>query len=210
MKTKDFIKMLQDEDPNGECHVRINGLFPMSVEQKEGYWDGPYSYIDEKGNYIISTQGSKIDVYCMDIEDFVYRNYNRKEPNNWGNIKKKIKFDFTYSDLKQRKERENSYIDLARKSWEEINEIHMSVYNEELIEMRKNAIKGWKWFQNKDVDKNKKPNMHIHYTWKIFNEKGEEENSNVYNTESVMYSGEWGKIDNNEMKGYYEWKFITK
>ena len=28
MKTKDFIKMLQDEDPSGEAHIRMSGGVP--------------------------------------------------------------------------------------------------------------------------------------------------------------------------------------
>jgi len=72
MKTKDFIKLLQKEDPTGETHVRLPGGTPKWVESKPGYYDGPYSYIDEDGNYVLSDKGSKIDVHCSDIEDFIW------------------------------------------------------------------------------------------------------------------------------------------
>lgn len=50
MTTSEFIKMLQDADPSGEAHIRMSGGVPKYAELKEGYWDGPYSYIDSDGN----------------------------------------------------------------------------------------------------------------------------------------------------------------
>jgi hypothetical protein len=44
MKTKDFIKLLQKEDPSGESHIRINGNPVWFIESKSGYWDGPYNF----------------------------------------------------------------------------------------------------------------------------------------------------------------------
>jgi len=64
--------MLQKEDPTGEAHVRLPGGTPKWVEMKPGYYDGPYSYIDEDGNYVLSDKGSKIDVLCSDMEDFIW------------------------------------------------------------------------------------------------------------------------------------------
>ena len=54
MKTSEFIKMLQEADPSGEAHVRMYGGVPKFAELKPGYWDGPYSYIDEEGNCYIA------------------------------------------------------------------------------------------------------------------------------------------------------------
>lgn len=47
MKTNDFIKMLQKEDPTGEAFIRINNEPMISVELKPGYWDSPYNYIEK-------------------------------------------------------------------------------------------------------------------------------------------------------------------
>ena len=42
MKTKDFIKMLQEEDPTGEGFIRLNdGDAILYAVSKPGYWDGP-------------------------------------------------------------------------------------------------------------------------------------------------------------------------
>ena len=68
-----------------------------------------------------------------------------------------------------------------------------------------NAKKGWTWFQNKKVDGDDKPNWYIYYHWKVYNEKGKEEGSCVHNTESVLKSGDWEKVDNKKKKGYYQW-----
>jgi len=73
MKTKDFIKMLQEEDPSGEGYLRFNGDAPLYVEAKEGYWDGPYKYYDkEKELLVYTTAGYKVDVGCIDEFDIVW------------------------------------------------------------------------------------------------------------------------------------------
>ena len=59
--------------------------------------------------------------------------------------------------------------------------------------------------ENKDVDKNEIPNMHYYYTWKIFDENGIGQGSNVHQTESIQKSGLWEKLDNRVKKGYYQW-----
>ena len=48
MTTSQFIKMLQEADPSGEAHIRMDGGIPLFAELKPGYWDGPYEYIDEE------------------------------------------------------------------------------------------------------------------------------------------------------------------
>jgi hypothetical protein len=208
MKTKDFIKMLQEEDPSGECHIRMDGGFPYYVEQKAGYWDGAYSYIDDDGNYVLSTMDNKVDIFTMNIERFVEKHFRENDPNNWENIKSKIKFKLTYSDPNQRKERENSVITAARKTWEEFEEIFKNIAEEELSDAITHAENGWTWFQNKKVDGDK---MHYtYYNWKIFDEKGKAKTSNVWNTKPVLTSDKWIKVDNNKKKGYYQWIYINK
>jgi hypothetical protein len=69
MKVKDFIKMLQELDP--EDHVRIPGGAIWCSEPKPGYWDGPYEYIDGD-TFVISTRGSKVDIRTLDVEDWIW------------------------------------------------------------------------------------------------------------------------------------------
>jgi len=52
MTTGEFIKMLQEEDPSGKAHLRMDGGIPWFEECKAGYYDGPYSYIDENKNFV--------------------------------------------------------------------------------------------------------------------------------------------------------------
>ena len=71
MKTKDFIKLLQQEDPSGEAYLRLEGGAVDHVICKPGYYDGPYTYLD--GDIMVtSTAGTKVDVYCQTWEDVVY------------------------------------------------------------------------------------------------------------------------------------------
>ena len=87
--------MLQEADPSGEAHIRMSGGVPFYAELKEGYWDGPYSYIDEEGNYIYTTQGVKVDLYQKNIQDFASDFFNLHNPkrNNWESLKNKFKFN---------------------------------------------------------------------------------------------------------------------
>jgi len=208
MKTKELIKMLQKADPSGEAHVRMSGGIPYCAELKAGYWDGAYSYIDEDGNYVYTTEGVKVDLYQKDIHDFVDENFNLHDPKNntWESIRNKFKFSLGYSIESQRKEREDAILNEAKESYDIIKKIHQSSFDNSLEKMEQNAIKGWTWFQNKDVDKNEIPNMHVYYTWKIYDEnKKEQAGSNVWMTQSVQKSGKWEKFDNNVKPGYYQW-----
>lgn len=81
MKSKDFIKMIQEEDPTGEHHVRItgDGGHPTHAVLKEGYWDGSYTYLDEKENLVISDKDAKLDIYTEDLEDFLWSSHGNEE-----------------------------------------------------------------------------------------------------------------------------------
>jgi hypothetical protein len=68
--------MLQEQDPDGKCHVRLPGGIPDYAIKKEGYYDGSYTYLDHNGNYVISDKGFKIDVYCIELEDFLWDDHN--------------------------------------------------------------------------------------------------------------------------------------
>jgi hypothetical protein len=71
MKVKDLIKELQEADPTGECYVRCDAGAPFFVERKEGYWDGPYHYIED-GKYHISSTHDKVDIQSMDYESWIW------------------------------------------------------------------------------------------------------------------------------------------
>lgn len=206
MTTSEFIKMLKEADPSGEAHIRMEGGIPTFAELKPGYWDGPYSYIDKDGNYVYTTSNNKVDIHCLDIWDFIENNITRET--KWEEIKSKFKFDLSYSFKEHRDERSNSILKKAKEAYDDIIEIEKSSYERSLKEMIENAEKGWKWFQNKDVDKNEVPNMHKYYTWKIFDENGKEKGSNLHMTDCVQSSNLWKKVDSNDIKNHYEWILI--
>ena len=186
MKTKDFIKMLQEEDPSGECHIRMNGGFPYHVEQKQGYWDGAYSYIDDDGNFVTSIEDWKLDIFSMDINDFVEQKFDDGDPNNWEKIKNKLKFElYPYANPEQRKEKEEQVIAKARKMWEEMERIYKEIRKDSLEKALENVEKGWTWFQDKKVDQDK---MYTYYHWKIFDENGKLQHSTVSRTKLLQKS----------------------
>ncbi|MFW6243216.1 MAG: hypothetical protein ACOC2W_03560 [bacterium] len=124
MKTKDFIKMLQEADPTGESYVRIEGGPIYRAELKPGYWDRPYSYIekttDNKLNWVESTKGNKIDIHTISLFDFAER-YD----GNWEEIKKHIIIEYDYVS----KDREEEFLKLAKKECDEYNKIMKEINN---------------------------------------------------------------------------------
>lgn len=214
MKSKDFIKMIQEADPSGEAHVRLSydspyGGIPFFCELKEGYWDGAYSYINDDGNYVYSIMGLKLDINHMTVEDYVHDRYGTYNPNitdMWETIKNKFIFELDgFGFIKQ--ERIDEFLTNAKLYYDDIHEASKKLYFKSLAEMEENARKGWKWFQNKDVDLAASPNIHYFGTWRVFNEKGIMLGSNIHMTQSVLYSNKWDRLDNGVIDGFYEWKY---
>lgn len=103
MKTKDFIKMLQEEDPSGECYVRINGGAIYWCESKEGYWDGAYEYYDkENKTWHTSSKDYKIDVHTISWDDIIW-----EEEGDMDKIKTRLKPD--YSNYVRKEEYETNF-----------------------------------------------------------------------------------------------------
>lgn len=159
MTTKELIKLLKKNDPSGKSHVRINDEPVYAVELKEGYWDGAYNYLEEDENgdliWVQSTENDKVDIITMDMFSFIER-YN----GDWDKIESHIKINYGYLD----KTKEENFLREFRQECIEYNKIETRLYNQALSEMINNAKKGWKWFQNKDVDILLIPNIHVYYT----------------------------------------------
>jgi hypothetical protein len=205
MTTREFIKMLQEADPSGNAHIRMSGGVPRFAELKPGYWDGPYSYIDEDGNWTYSTEGEKIDIWSLEIDDFVSEMIDSYQIPEWEEVKSKFKFKLEYSGPSS-KEREDRILSIAKNAYDEYVKMHKKFESEGEERALLNAEKGWKWFQNKLVDDiTLRPNNHHYYTWLIYDEDGKEHSSNVYNVEGVYKSGLFERLDNNVKPGYYEW-----
>jgi len=208
MTTKEFIKMLQDADPSGNAHVRMSGGIPIWAEHKEGYWDGPYSYIDEDGKWVYSTKGSKVDICTYEIDDFVFEKVSTHNIPTWEDVASKFKFELSYSNKEQRDEKEIHILEEAREAYDSAVAMHKKFENDGIARAIERSNKGWKWFQNKLVDdKTIKPNLHHFYTWFVLDENGKEEWSNLHNVEAVYKSGLFERLDNSIKPGYYQWVY---
>ena len=98
MKTKDLIKLLQEEDPTGECHVRGWSGAISHVWGKPGYYDGPYSYLEEveidgkeTKRMVFSSKGNKIDIHCYDLTDLCWDLDGDEEK-----VLERVRFEYTY------------------------------------------------------------------------------------------------------------------
>jgi hypothetical protein len=201
MTTSEFIKILQEADPKGTAHIRMEGGIPHFAERKPGYWDGAYSYIDEDNNYVTSTEGDKIDIHCIDISIHVESLMSKHK--DLEDIKKK--FVFNIGSNQDRVDRVMKEVESAYKDFKEMDD---EMYERQLEEAIKKADEGHRWFQNKEVDNipEGEMNNHIYYTWKFMSPTGEVENhSTPWKTQPILQSELWTRVDNGEMEGYYEW-----
>jgi len=208
MTTKEFIEILQKEDPSGNAHIRMDGGIPFFAERKPGYWDGPYAKLDEEGNYVYTTEGEKVDIHCIDIDSFVDRNFHYfdSEKSTWEYIESKFKFNLGYVNQSDKDSRAQNILKKAKESFDMCKEIQQDLFKRELDECLQHNEEGWTWFQNKEVDnKDLNPNWHYFYTWKIYNKDGKEQGSNPYNTNPILFSGLFERLDNNVNPGYYQW-----
>jgi len=141
MKTKEFIKMLQEEDPSGEGYLRVQGGAIYGVESKAGYWDGNYSYYDKDTEILhITSDNYKIDVLTISPEDIVwYENGNMDE------IKKRLDPNYEcYSDPKQRKEMYGNFWKRIEKEAVDARECYEKLHQESLKRVMERYKNGWK------------------------------------------------------------------
>jgi len=130
MRTKDFIKMLQKEDPSGNARLRIDGKTPQYIEHKPGYWDGAYTYM-ENGKYVYSTKDSKLDISLVGIDEFIEFNY--KEGETWDEFKHKITFEFDGYGEDTIKEKKERILKHAKKEFDEWIEIDNEIKNKKKL-----------------------------------------------------------------------------
>jgi hypothetical protein len=206
MKTKDFIKILQEADPSGEAHIRMPDGIPFAAELKPGYWDGPYNYLDEDQNWVYSTENNKVDIHCRDIYDHVDLMMSTYSIPSWEEVTSKFKFNLGYSFEPHRKEGEDRILKEAKEAYEHLASMHGGFRDGGVKRALENSERGWTWFQNKLADDpTLKPNIHKYYTWKVYDENGKEECSNLHNVEAILNSGLFERIDNEVQSGFYQW-----
>lgn len=204
MTTKEFIKILQEADPSGEAHIRMDGGVPEFVELKEGYWDGPYKYIDADDRMVTTTKGMKVDVYCRDYsyyiwDDLEWNSYQETEDGLFEKLKQRFVFDYgvTYENLPQHRKDD---IDRFHKKLKEDLDEYIAYKRESdqkyLQEVIDKYNKGWRFLQKKDA-------KWKFYDWNILNENGKGEGANWATTGPVLLSGKFEPFENGD---FLEWK----
>lgn len=206
MTTSEFIKMLQEADPEGTAHVRMEGGVPYYAEHKPGYYDGPYAYIDKDGNYVQTSQGSKVDLYCKSSTEYVWDNemdWNsfQEDPEiAWERLKTKFKFDYgNYAVESQRNDRVESFFKNLRTEFDEYIAYSAKSNNKYLDEVIGNYNKGWRFFQKKD-------HKMKFYDWKILTPSGKNDGANWATTGPILLSEKFKMIDHGD---YLEWVLKT-
>lgn len=81
MKTSEFIKLLQKEDPNDECVICVNNHPVTWIDRQPYYYDGRLEYIerDSHNNPVkvgYKAGGQKIKIFYDTVEDALLDNPN--------------------------------------------------------------------------------------------------------------------------------------
>ncbi len=124
--------MLQDADPTGEAHVRLPGGGAVYfAERKEGYWDGPYMYLEgdhhmSHATLVISTKGDKVDIHTVDLDSLAeFHNGNEEE------ALKHFRVDSICSDLSQRQAKIEAWKNGVREACLEYRELMVELSKEQ-------------------------------------------------------------------------------
>ena len=149
MTTTKLIELLKEADPDGTAHVRIPGGTIFNVELKEGYWDGPYSYVED-GKFIISTKEFKVDIIPHDYDDWIYDHEGKFDD---------IKIEFTYLDGGKR---EQEYRDKFREISEEYGRVMKQLNQESLETLLALLKKGAKIYQKKGSKIGNYSDIYVH------------------------------------------------
>jgi hypothetical protein len=204
MTTSEFIKMLQDADPSGTAHIRIDGDIPYAAVLKQGYWDGPYSYLKD-GKWVYSTKNSKVDIYSISKEDIVsevldeWNPFKESDEGLWEKVESKFIFELTYVHTEDRiknfmkpvKEFYDDWVKFRKSSWEK----HL----DDVVALHERGCK----FLRKKETQNK-----WYYGWKFINENNPKDVgcANLATTYPILESGKFKEIEyDNE---YYEYILV--
>lgn len=199
MKTKDFIKMLQDADPTGEAHIRFSDGNPLFAELKEGYWDGAYHYKDDENNYVLSTLNDKIDIYFEDTYDFIEsiieENWKGTVPYEtlWEIVKSKFRFELTYV---HKQDKIDEFLKKRREEFDECINIHTQINKNNLNRVIELFNNGCKVFRKREIK-----NLFDSSNWKFSNNIID---ANTGTIDAIVNSGRFKEFDYDDE--YIEYK----
>jgi hypothetical protein len=112
MTTSELINLLKEIDPDGTAHIRLPSGTPYHIELKDGILGVPYTYLDENGKFVLSTQGKKIEISTIDVRSFVEKNYN--DGLTWEELEKLFSFELTYRNQNEIDARVNTVLSHAK------------------------------------------------------------------------------------------------
>jgi len=200
MTTKEFIEMLQKEDPSGEAHIRMDGGVPEFCELKPGYYDGAYNYIDKDGKYVSTTQGMKVDIYCTEPSTYIWDNYMewnefQEDPElGWERLKTWFRFEYG-NMISGYEDREAGFFKKLRKDFDEYVQFAIDSRKKYVDDVLEKHSNGWKFMQKKE------PKMKF-YDWNIVKPDGKNDGANWATTGPILLSGKFEAIDRGE---FLEW-----
>lgn len=199
MTTSEFIEMLKKADPKGTAHVRLgSGEVPYGAELKPGYYDGPYTYIDNDGKYVLTNQGEKVDIFCKDTSSIIWDSnwtpWGVSPDVEWQNVKSKFIVDFgAYAVKEQREENTDRFFKEIKEEFDYMIESQKSSWEKCLKDVIEKYKNGWRFYQCKDEKALK------YYDWKIISPLGiNNGGANLATSCPILESGMFYSIDVNQ------------
>lgn len=213
MRTGQFIKMLQEVDPTGEGFIMMSdGGVPQWFEQKHGYYDGAYSFIDERGRMVKSTDENKVDVICKEKEwviwddlDWLVRQdmavavekgvpYHFDEEYWFQRTKELFIFDSTVAD-----EYKEKFFQTIRGDFESWRSYKVEADQEWMERTLKEYNEGIRFFEEKDKKEGYRKTFEVHVD-------GKQDGLCSGTIQALFYSGAFKRIEHNDKL----WEWIPK
>ncbi len=206
MTTREFIELLQKEDPSGESHIRMPGGVPVFVQRKPGYYDGPYDYINKDGKWVVSSLDSKVDVYCKEPEDIVsdvfdeWNSYGKEGGEGlWEKVQSMFIFETSYVNQKHTVD---PFMERVKKFYDEWLKFKMESDEQDLVKVIDLNKRGCRFFRLKNT------NNKWYSGWKFVNDKNPEDigHPNLEHTYPILVSGRFKETDHDD--DYFEYILI--
>lgn len=199
MTTSEFIYMLKKADPQGTAHIRLgSGEVPYGAELRPGYYDGPYTYLDKDGRYVLTNQGEKVDIFCKDTTSIVWDcgwNPWKNSPDaEWEKVKSKFIVDFgAYAVKEQREEREDAFFKNIKEEFDAMIDSQKPAWEKRLDDVVDRYKSGWRYYQWSDEKALK------YYDWKIISPLGVNMGgANLATSCPILESGMFSPVEVNQ------------
>lgn len=195
MTTKEFIELLMKADPSGNAYIRFpDGSIPCSAQVVPGYYDGPFSYINERNQWVRSINGIKLEIDTISPESMVdnfienWNPYLESIDTLWDLVKTKFVLDESYVRGDNRKI--NDFFKSIKNYFDSSTERTIESYNKDLDEVIDLYKRGCRFIRKENV------NLILYEGWEFINETNPTDRGSACSkyTYPIVWSGKFKAV----------------